>query len=110
MSRKKFNSLKTTCGQVLEAGTVIRHIPKSWVEDGPHQPDHHHFHFIGSIIKIEQCDSGILLHCRTTQGFYKSAHVQYMHSLTYPSGVMLSQLDYVINILSRASQQMEIAA
>lgn len=109
MSRKKFHALQTTCGNILEAGTIILHVPGLWAEDGPHQPDHRHYHWVGVIESMEDCDSGILIHCKTAQG-RKTAHVRAYLWLSRPSGVQLHDTDCTTTILSRAPQQMEIAA
>jgi hypothetical protein len=109
MRRRQFTSLPTTCHQALEVGTVIRYVPGAWGDDGPHQPEHRHYHWIGTITRMEECESGIWLHCRTTQGYDKTAHVRAsLCGLKF--AIQLRELDCQTEILTRAPQQMEIRA
>jgi hypothetical protein len=109
MRRRQFTSLPTTCGKILEPGTIIRHVPGAWVNDGPHQPEHRHYHWVGTITRMEQCESGIWLHCRTTQGHDKTAHVRAcLCGLKF--AIVLRELGSETKILTRAPQQMEIRA
>lgn len=109
MRRRQFTSLPTTCGQILEPGTIIRHVPGAWVDDGPFHPEHRHYHWIGTITQMEECESGIWLHCRTTQGYDKTAHVRaYLSGLKF--AIALRDIDHKTEILARAPQQMEIRA
>jgi hypothetical protein len=95
MSRRHFHRLHTTIGQDIEIGTRISHIRHHWkaMSDCP---------VIGTITKMEECDSGIFLYVLTDLGETRGCHVQSF----IPNGVQMNAMDCDTEILKPAPRQM----
>lgn len=103
MKRRQFTELKTTTREVLSTGCYIRY---RWAKFVAHKQPWAWHEFDGCITKMEECESGILLHLVADDGATKVAHVNYL----IPNGVHMHDIECTTTILRRAMRQTEIAA